>query len=123
MNARAQRATELSSVAADLTMFMGEVNGMPASAMAWGWQQTAPDGLRSRTWIEPGGQAVCVDLWTGGKKVLSTRLAAGGTALQVITYRPGPWEQKLIGLVSFIDAGLREVMAPAAWGIPAIKLH
>ena len=123
MNARAQRATELSSVAADLAWFMGEANEMPASAMARGWQQTAPDGLRSLTWIEPGGQAVCVDLWAGGKKVLSTRLAAGGTSMEVITYWPGQWEQKLIGLCSFIEAGLREIMAPASWGIPASKLH
>ncbi len=117
MNTRAQRATELSSVAADLAWLMGEASEMPASAMARGWQQDAPDGLRSLTWIEPGGQAVRVDLWAGGKKVLSTRLEAGGTAMEVITYKRGDWEQKLIGLVSFIDAGLREIMSPAAWGV------
>lgn len=117
MNTRAQRATELSSVAADLAWFMGEASQVPASAMARGWQQRAPDGLRSLTWIEPGGHAVRVDLWAGGRKVLSTRLETGGIAMQVITYRPGPWEADLIGLVSFIDAGLREIMATAAWGV------
>lgn len=73
--------------------------------------------MRSLTWIEPGGQAVCVALWVGKKKVLSTRLEAGGTAVQVLTFRPGSWEADLIGLVRFIDAGLREVVSPAAWGV------
>ena len=123
MNTSAQRATELSSVAADLAWFMGEANEVPASAMSRGWQQTTPDGLRSLTWIEPGGHAVCVELWAGGDKVLSTRLAAGGTSMDVIVYRPGPWEEKLIGLCNFIEAGLREIMSPASWGIPASKLH
>ena len=117
MTTRTDRACELAGIASALAWLMGEAHEFPAGAAARGWKQDALDGMRSLTWLEPGGSAVRVDLWAGTQKVFSSRLQSGAAALEIIAFRRGPWEQELVALGEFIGAGLAEVASPVAWGL------
>lgn len=114
----------MATLASGLVWLIGATEPLPSTATARCWQQDSPAGLKALAWTEANAaKTERLDLWSAGRKVLSVAVDAGSDRMDVITFRRGAWEQELCDIAVFIGTGIMEVMSPAAWGIPASKLH